>query len=66
MIEILLADDHAMVRASLRALLDRQPDLRVIAEALFLLLPYALFLPRLLGKLSVVGSRSSVQLRTDN
>lgn len=33
MITILLADDHAMVRAGLRAILDRQRDLRVIAEA---------------------------------
>lgn len=32
-IRILLADDHAIVRAGLRALLERQPDLRVIAEA---------------------------------
>src|SRR5690348_18004219 len=33
MITILLADDHAMVRAGLRALLDRERDMRVIAEA---------------------------------
>jgi two-component system, NarL family, response regulator NreC len=32
-IRILLADDHAVVRDGLRALLDRQPDLTVIAEA---------------------------------
>jgi DNA-binding NarL/FixJ family response regulator len=30
---ILLADDHAMVRRGLRALLDAQPDLEVVAEA---------------------------------
>jgi two-component system response regulator NreC len=33
MIRILLADDHAMVRAGLRQVLERQPDMRVIAEA---------------------------------
>jgi two-component system response regulator NreC len=33
MITILLADDHAMVRAGLRQVLDQQPDLHVIAEA---------------------------------
>lgn len=32
-IHILLADDHGVVRAGLRALLDAQPDMRVIAEA---------------------------------
>jgi DNA-binding NarL/FixJ family response regulator len=32
-IRILLADDHAVVRDGLRALLDRQTDLEVIAEA---------------------------------
>jgi DNA-binding NarL/FixJ family response regulator len=32
-IRILLADDHAVVRDGLRALLDRQSDLAVIAEA---------------------------------
>src|SRR5580698_746865 len=32
-IRILLADDHAVVRDGLRALLDRQPDLTVVAEA---------------------------------
>lgn len=30
---ILLADDHAMVRMGLRLVLDRQPDLEVVAEA---------------------------------
>jgi DNA-binding NarL/FixJ family response regulator len=33
MIRILLADDHAMVRAGLRQVLESQPDMRVIAEA---------------------------------
>ncbi|MES1257221.1 MAG: response regulator transcription factor [Acidobacteriota bacterium] len=33
MIRILLADDHAMVRDGLRALLERQPDMEVVAEA---------------------------------
>jgi two-component system response regulator NreC len=32
-IRILLADDHAVVRDGLRALLDRQPDLQIVAEA---------------------------------
>lgn len=32
-ISILLADDHGVVRAGLRALLEAQPDLRVVAEA---------------------------------
>ncbi|MGI8574114.1 MAG: response regulator [Egibacteraceae bacterium] len=32
-IKILLADDHAMVRMGLRLVLDRQPDLKVVAEA---------------------------------
>jgi two-component system, NarL family, response regulator NreC len=32
-IRILLADDHTMVRDGLRALLDRQPDLAIVAEA---------------------------------
>src|SRR5437763_2645828 len=32
-IRILLADDHTMVREGLRALLDRQPDLKIVAEA---------------------------------
>src|SRR4029079_4686277 len=30
---ILLADDHALVRAGLRLILDAEPDLRVVAEA---------------------------------
>jgi DNA-binding NarL/FixJ family response regulator len=30
---VLIADDHAVVRAGLRALLDAQPDLKVVAEA---------------------------------
>ncbi|MEJ7762610.1 MAG: response regulator transcription factor [Thermomicrobiales bacterium] len=32
-ISVVLADDHAIVRAGLRALLESQPDMRVIAEA---------------------------------
>lgn len=32
-ISIVLADDHGIVRAGLRALLDSQPDMRVVAEA---------------------------------
>ena len=32
MIEIVLADDHPVVRAGLRVVLDDQPDLRVVAE----------------------------------
>jgi two-component system response regulator NreC len=32
-IRILLADDHTMVRDGLRALLDRQADLQIVAEA---------------------------------
>jgi two-component system response regulator NreC len=32
-IRILLADDHAVVRDGLRALLERQPDMAVVAEA---------------------------------
>lgn len=32
-IRILLADDHGIVRAGLRALLETQPDMRVVAEA---------------------------------
>ena len=33
MITILLADDHDMVRAGLRSVLERQPDMTVVAEA---------------------------------
>ena len=33
MITILLADDHAMVRAGLRVILNQQRDMRVVAEA---------------------------------
>jgi DNA-binding NarL/FixJ family response regulator len=32
-IRILLADDHAVVRDGLRALLEREPDLEIVAEA---------------------------------
>lgn len=32
-IRVLIADDHALVRSGLRALLDRTPDIRVVAEA---------------------------------
>lgn len=32
-IEVLLADDHGVVRAGLRALLEAQPDITVVAEA---------------------------------
>ena len=32
-IRILLADDHAMVRDGVRALLEKQPDMAVVAEA---------------------------------
>jgi len=32
-IRILLADDHTVVRDGLRALLDREPDMTVVAEA---------------------------------
>jgi len=32
-IRILLADDHTVMRAGLRSLLERQPDLEVVAEA---------------------------------
>jgi DNA-binding NarL/FixJ family response regulator len=30
---VLIADDHAVVRAGLKALIDREPDLEVVAEA---------------------------------
>lgn len=33
LITIVLADDHGIVRAGLRALLDSQPDMQVVAEA---------------------------------
>ena len=32
-ITIVLADDHGIVRAGLKALLERQPDMRIIGEA---------------------------------
>jgi DNA-binding NarL/FixJ family response regulator len=32
-VRVLIADDHAMVRSGLKALLERTPDIRVIAEA---------------------------------
>jgi DNA-binding NarL/FixJ family response regulator len=32
-VRLLIADDHGIVRGGLRALLDRQPDLEVVAEA---------------------------------
>lgn len=32
-IRVLLTDDHAVLRAGLRALLDREPDMRVVGEA---------------------------------
>lgn len=32
-IRILLADDHALVRRGVRLILDREPDLEVVAEA---------------------------------
>src|SRR5438067_8474759 len=32
-VRVLLADDHAVVRAGLKALVDAQPDLAVVAEA---------------------------------
>ena len=33
MIRVLIADDHGMVRSGLRMLIDRQPDMEVVAEA---------------------------------
>ena len=33
LVRILVADDHAVVRAGLRALLERQSNLRIVAEA---------------------------------
>ena len=33
MMRILIADDHGIVRSGLRLLLDRQPDMEVVAEA---------------------------------
>jgi two-component system response regulator NreC len=33
MIRLLLADDHAMVRGGIRMILERQPDMQVVAEA---------------------------------
>src|SRR5512147_59803 len=33
LVRILIADDHAVVRAGLRALLERQENFRVVAEA---------------------------------
>jgi DNA-binding NarL/FixJ family response regulator len=32
-IRVLLADDHAMIRSGLRVILEREPDLEVVAEA---------------------------------
>jgi DNA-binding NarL/FixJ family response regulator len=32
-IRVLIADDHSLVRAGIRALLDKQPDMEVVAEA---------------------------------
>ena len=32
-IQILLADDHSVMRTGLRLVLERQPDFRVVAEA---------------------------------
>lgn len=33
MIEVLLVDDHTLVRRGIRSLLDLSPDIRVVAEA---------------------------------
>ena len=33
MIDVLVADDQALVRDGFRAIIDREPDLRVLAEA---------------------------------
>lgn len=33
MIDVLIADDHGIVRSGLAMLIDRQPDMRVVAEA---------------------------------
>jgi DNA-binding NarL/FixJ family response regulator len=33
MIRVLIADDHGIVRSGLRMLIDRQPDMQVVAEA---------------------------------
>jgi DNA-binding NarL/FixJ family response regulator len=33
MVRILLADDHSMVRAGVRHILNAEPDLTVVAEA---------------------------------
>jgi DNA-binding NarL/FixJ family response regulator len=33
LIDIVLADDHGIVRAGLKALLERQPDMRILGEA---------------------------------
>ncbi len=32
-IKVVIADDHMIVRDSLRSLLERQPDMEVVAEA---------------------------------
>ena len=33
MIRVLIADDHGIVRSGLRMLIERQPDMEVVAEA---------------------------------
>ena len=33
MIRLILADDHGVVRAGIRSILEREPDLAVVAEA---------------------------------